>query len=185
MTEVSNGAVPPLSFDDLLGRAIHIHDELVYANAAAYFGMSNMVDRQSIRGRDPFSEAGNIAIVDPIGDKVYIPGMGFAIGHYARWIPHGYLRVDARSSDPLVLVTAFRDEAWKRLVLVVINNEAQPATVSVQLKGFAQELPLKFTGEQSSAQGAWAPVVPIGFADSSQIRFSLSAHSVTTVATAN
>jgi len=89
MTEVSNGAVPPLSFDDLLGRAIHIHDELVYANAAAYFGMSNMVDRQSIRGRDPFSEAGNIAIVDPIGDKVYIAGMGFAIGHSldSTWIP--------------------------------------------------------------------------------------------------
>ncbi len=29
MTEVSNGAVPPLSFDDLLGRAIHIHDACI------------------------------------------------------------------------------------------------------------------------------------------------------------
>jgi hypothetical protein len=35
MTEVSHGDVPALSFDGLLGRAIHIHDELVYANAAA------------------------------------------------------------------------------------------------------------------------------------------------------
>jgi len=186
MTEVSHGAASPLSFDDLLGRAIHIHDELVYADAAAYFGMLNLVNAHTTRGRDPFTqEEGSIAIVDETWDKVYITGIGFAIGHYARWIPPGYLRVDATSGDPLLLVTAFRDEARKRLVLVLINNEAQPTTVSVQLKGFAQELPLKFTGEQSSAQGAWAPVVPIGFANSSQIRFSISPRSVTTVATAN
>ena len=185
MTEISHGAVSPLSFDDLLGRAIHIHDELVYANAAAYFGMLNMVDAHTTRGRDPFTEEGSIAIVDEVWDKVYITGIGFAIGHYARWIPRGYLRVDATSSDSLLLVTAFRDEARKRLVLVFINDENRPETVSVQLKDFAQELPLKFTGEQSTAQGAWAPVVPIAFADSSQIRFSLSPRSVTTVATPN
>jgi O-glycosyl hydrolase len=185
MTEISHGAVSPLSFDDLLGRAIHIHDELVYANAAAYFGMLNMVDAHTTRGRDPFTEEGSIAIIDTTWEKVYITGIGFAIGQYARWIPRGYLRVDATSSDPLLLVTAFRDEARKRLVLVFINNETQPTTVNVQLKDFALELPLKFTGEQSTAQGAWAPVVPIEFADSSQIRFSLSPRSVTTVATAN
>jgi hypothetical protein len=185
MTEISHGAVSPLSFDDLLGRAIHIHDELVYANAAAYFGMLNMVDAHATRGRDPFTEEGSIAIIDPTWDKVYITGIGFAIGQYARWIPRGSFRVDATTSHPLLLVTAFRDEARKRLVLVFINNETQPTTVKVQLKDFAQELPLKFTGEQSTAQGAWAPVLPIEFADSSQIRFSLSPRSVTTVATAN
>lgn len=36
MTEVSHAEVDPRSFDHLRGRAIHIHDEMVYADASAF-----------------------------------------------------------------------------------------------------------------------------------------------------
>ena len=68
MTEVSHGNVDPLSFDALRGRAIHIHDELIYANASAYFGMNNMWDTTSHQlhfGNDAiFSGEGDIVLID-------------------------------------------------------------------------------------------------------------------------
>lgn len=182
MTEVSNGAVPPRSFDDLRGRAIHIHDELVYADASAYFGMQNMIDSVSVRGRDPFDQEGSIVIVDLIGKKVFITGMGFAIGHYSRWIQRGAVRIEATSDDPLLLVTAFWDESQKRLVLVVINNEDGPTNVSLHLSGFAKLGLLKFTGEQSSWKGAWAPVFPLIYDGPAAIKFRFAPKSVTTIA---
>ncbi len=109
--------------------------------------------------------------------------MGFAIGHYARWLPRGAVRVEATSSNPLLLVTAFRDDAQNRLVLVLINSQLQPSNVSLQLKNLSLKLPLKLTGEQSTAHGAWAPIVPLVFDDPSQIRFLADARSVTTIAT--
>src|SRR3989338_3365615 len=127
MTEVSHGEVDPRSFDNLLGRAIHIHDELVYANASAYFGMNNIWDtishKEHFGNRNLFSEEGTIVLIDNDDTQtVYITGMGYAIGHYARWIKKGAVRIEAESSDPLVQVTAFRDDSQKRMVLVVINN---------------------------------------------------------------
>jgi O-glycosyl hydrolase len=184
MTEVSHGRVAALSFDGLLGRAIHIHDELEYANASAYFGMTNLADTMPVHGRahDAFSEEGDIAIADISGGRIYVTGMGFAIGHYARWLPRGAVRLEASSSNPLVLVTAFRDEAQNRLVLVLINSRAEPANVSLRLKDFALRLPLKVIGEQSTAKGAWAPVIPLALDDPSQIRFLAGGRSVTTLA---
>jgi O-glycosyl hydrolase len=182
MTEVSHGAVPPLSFDDLLGRALHIHDELVYADAAAYFGMGNMVDRNSLRGRDPFSEEGNIVIVDPLAKKVYITGMGYAIGHYARWVPRGSIRIEANSTDPLLIVTAFWYDAERRLVLVLINSdEGQSMRVDLQLNGSAKNDLLKFIGEQSTARGAWAPVDAFLPKQPSGVSLFLPPRSVTTI----
>ena len=61
--------------------------------------------------------------------------MGYAIGHYARWVRRGAVRIEAESSDPLVQVTAFRDDADKRLVLVVINNAHESQQLSDQREG--------------------------------------------------
>lgn len=183
MTEVSHGGVPAISFDGLLGRAIHIHDELVYADASAYFGMSNFDENTPRHGHayDVFSDEGEIAIVDVFAKKVYITGMGYAIGHYARWIRRGAKRIEATSSDPLLLVAAFRDDAQNRLVLVVINNEDKTVRVRVQLKGFPGKTPITFTGEQSAAGRAWAPVVPLVSDAPDRIGILVPAKSVTTL----
>lgn len=186
MTEVSHGDVDPRSFDDFLGRAIHIHDELVYADAAAYFGMLNFWDSTSEQlhtgSANVFSSAneGNIVLIDNVNNTVTITGIGYAIGQYARWVNKGAARLAAVSGDPLVLVTSFLDPRDGRLVLVVINNAATDRALKVDLKN------LKMTGnlggEQSTRSSYWqnlpafAPATPASYA------LIIPAKSVTTLA---
>src|SRR5262249_2289363 len=72
-------------------------------------------------------------------------------------ISRGAVRVDATSDDPLVQVTAFRDDAQGRVVLVAINNAAAARTLQVSVLGLPA-LPGTFTGEQSTSSGAWSPL---------------------------
>lgn len=164
MVEVSHSEAPFDSFDNVRGRAVHIHDELTYADAVAFFGMNAMWDTTShaehYQGRpDPgfYSETDTIVLIDIIQNKVVISPMGRAIGHYARWISRGAVRIDATSDDPLVQVTAFRDDGQGRIVLVAINNAAVARALQVSLQGLPA-LPGTFTGEQSTASAAWSPL---------------------------
>jgi O-glycosyl hydrolase len=192
MTEVSHGEVDPLSFDALRGRAIHIHDELVYAQASAYFGMNNMWDSESQRQHfgdsnlfDPANE-GNIVLIDSDAGEVHITGIGYAIGHYARWLQPGAVRVGAESSDPLVQVTAFQSgggpSAAPTLVLVVINNAATPRPLKIDVAGMTLGGSLR--GEQSTSAAAWQPLKGATKSSSSQVRVVAPAYSVTTLAVA-
>lgn len=191
MTEVSHGEVDPLSFDDLRGRAIHIHDELTYAGASAYFGMNNMWDSESQRMHfgstglfDPANE-GNIVLVDSDAGKVYITGMGYAIGHYARWLRPGAVRLGSTSSDPLVLVTAFENSGGGqrgKLVLVIINNAAVSKSLQIGITGANLDSSLR--GEQSTRAAAWQPLAEAVANAENQVRVVVPAYSVTTLATA-
>lgn len=184
MTEVSHGELDPRSFDALRGRAIHIHDELTLADASAYFGMNNMWDSWSqaehFRGRDLglYSEADSLVLIDLDLGKVVITGMGYAIGHWARFLPRGSVRVAASSADPLVQATAFLDEPGKRLVVVAVNNAPEPRQIDVTAAGI--DLQGALSGIRSTATDRWAPLAPLpnvgerGFAD------LLPARSVTT-----
>lgn len=161
MVEVSHSELPFDSFDGVRGRAIHIHDELVYADAVAFFGMNAFWDSTShaehYQGRpDPgfYSETDTIVLIDNMTNQVVISPMGRAIGHYARWFKRGAVRIDAISDDPLVQVTAFRDDAQGRLVLVAINNAttARPLSVSVMN---APAMTGTLSGERSTAGALW------------------------------
>jgi len=163
MVEVSHSDVPFASFDGVRGRAIQIHDELAYADAAAFFGMNAMWDSvthaQHYQGRpDPgfYSETDTVVLIDVEMNKVVISPMGRAIGHYARWIKRGAVRIAATSDDPLVQVTAFRDDAQGRLVVVAINNSTTARTLAVSAMN-APTLGGTLTGERSTAASAWAP----------------------------
>jgi O-glycosyl hydrolase len=186
MTEVSNGGVDPRSFDDLRGRAIHIHDELIYADAAAYFGMNSMWDLQSqvehFGNSDLFgnSSEGTVVLIDQSHKEVIITGMGYAIGHYARWIDRGAVRIEAATGDPLVQVTAFRDDGRGHLVLVAINNAPTERTLEVNLSGL--ELAGDLTGEQSTAAAYWQTLVPFPPASATSFTVTLPAESVTSLA---
>jgi O-glycosyl hydrolase len=186
MTEVSHGAVTPLSFDALRGRAIHIHDELVYTDAAAYFGMLNMWNTESQTqhfGNDDLlspDNEGNIVFVDTYAERVYISGMGYAIGHYARWIKRGAIRLEATSGDPLLQVTAFRDDRRRRLVLVVINNSPEGQTIQVELRGLRLRRSLR--GEQSTESAYWQPLGWQGLDGMNSFAVTIPGQSVTTLA---
>jgi O-glycosyl hydrolase len=185
MTEVSHGFVDPRSFDSLRARAIHIHDEMVYAGAGAYFGMNNAWDTESqffhFGNRDLYSgdNEGHVVLVDQASGSVTITGMGRAIGHYARWLRPGAVRLEATSDDPLLLVTAFRDDAGGRLVLVAINNRPAPVDLTVNLAGV--ELAGAVDGEQSTAAAAWAPLVPVVPSSPAALALTLPALSVTSL----
>ncbi len=183
MTEVSHGDVDPLSYEDFRGRAIHIHDELVYANASAYFGMNNMWDTtsQQLHFGDKnlfdYSNEGNIVLIDNDEQKMYITGMGYAIGHYARWIKPGSVRVEAVSEDPLVQITAFISPDSSQLILVLINNNMFPREINLNLK--SAELAGDVSGEQSIPDQYWSPVAGIE-TSSGGFAVTLPAESVTT-----
>jgi hypothetical protein len=164
MVEVSHSELPFDAFDGVRGRAIQIHDELVYADAAAFFGMNAMWDTtshaQHYQGRaDPgfYTETDTIVLIDNLLNKVVISPMGRAIGHYARWISHGAVRIDAATDDPLVQVTAFRDDARGRLVVVAINNAPSARRIAVTVAN-GPEMMGTLTGEQSTSTAVWAPI---------------------------
>jgi len=185
MTEVSHGEVDPRSFDALRGRAIHIHDELIYADAAAYFGMNNMWDAISHqlhfgdRDRNFFASEGGIVLIDNNKKAVYITGMGYAIGHYARWVKRGAVRIEATSSDPSVQVTAFRHDGQKRIVMVIINNGSTNRTLNVNLVDLTLDGALSL--EQSTASARWQLLSPRTQASPTAYSLVVPAESVTTV----
>lgn len=184
MTEISHGGSDPRSFDALRARAIHIHDELLYADAAAYLAFSNISDLLSHQAHtgnsNLYSTEGTLVFIDQSRDTVTISGLGYAIGHYARWIKKGAVRLDATSVDPLLQVTAFRDPTQNRLVLVLINNAATAQSVRIALNGVQVSGPV--TGEQSTAAAAWQALAPVAPADGGQtIAVTLPSESVTTL----
>ncbi|MBI3412729.1 MAG: hypothetical protein HY051_01440 [Candidatus Aenigmarchaeota archaeon] len=57
----------------------------------------------------------------------------YAMGQYSRYVKPGAVRVDAQSNIAGVKVTAFKDTANNRFIVVVINNNTGDASVSFKL----------------------------------------------------
>jgi hypothetical protein len=186
MTEVSHSEVDPRSFEHLRGRAIHIHDEMVYADASAFYGMNAFGDKKSheahFAGRpgNPWL-GGSDQVVEANNDtgEVIITGMGYAMGHYARWLKRDAVRIEATGDDPLVQLTAFRDDAQKRLVIVVINNAHESRTLKVALSVLSIKGPV--TGEQSTAHNFWKKIEAFDPTGEKQLTVELPTLSVTTL----
>jgi hypothetical protein len=177
----NSNAGNPFLYDTFRARAIHIHDEFLYTNAAAYFVYAPMWDETSEHSHDlssPGSEGYAVLIHNAKG-TVDIAGIGYAIGHYARWAKPGSVRVDALSSDPLIQVTAFRDDATGRLALVLINNSNAETIATITLKGAA--LGDGWQGEQSTPVAYWQPLPSFTAQDATTLRLSLPATSVTSL----
>lgn len=189
MTEICDHKEEPRVFEHLRARAIHIHDEMVYTDAAAFYGMNTFCDKAGHeahyagRKHTPYlSQQDSIVLADNDTGEVTISGMGRAIGHYARWLSRGAIRLEATSGDPLVQVTAFRDDKTKRLVLVVINNAAEAKTVNVTLSGLTVKGPV--VGEQSTEKAYWQTLKESGLGGPDRMRIDVPALSVTSLAAA-
>ena len=164
MTEVSHGGLDPRTMDALRARAIEIHDELAYADASAFFGMLAMWDSQSNLehfgpDRSILKEEDSIVLVDLPSQSVMVTGTGYAIGHYARWVQRGALRVETASDDSLVMVSAFTDNRRGKASFVVINNADDPRTVRLHLSSLALTGPL--AGETSYEEVRFKALGPI------------------------
>ena len=173
MTEVSNGRAGPL--DSMRGRAIHIHDEMRYANASSYWAMFQAVDTFTQRGA---CDEDCLVHFNRLRGTVSISGTGYAIGHYARWIKRGAVRIDGESEDPLVLVSAFRDDSREEILGVIVNNHREPVSASFKTIGRI-DLSGVVRGEQSSAEGYWLPLTIAPPDEDQRIRTTLPARSVT------
>lgn len=175
MTEVSNGRAGPL--DSLRGRAIQIHDEMGYADASSYWAMFEAWDMLAPRGA--WDEDCPVYF-DRVRGTVGIGGIGYAIGHYARWVERGAVRVESETDDPLFLASAFRDDTRKRIVAVVINNHREPVSMILRASGRV-ELSGEVKGEQSSAEGYWLPLTTAALHEDGSISTVLPAWSVTSL----
>lgn len=189
MTEVSHAEVDPRLFDHLRGRAIHIHDEMVYTDASAFYGMNAMWDKKThadhFAGRGGevpnayLTEEDTIVLADNDANTVLITGMGYAIGHYARWLHRGAVRLEAHSDDRLVLVTAFQDKISRSAVLVIVNNAPVDRTLAISMAN----LPVQgqVTGEQSYGHARWETREPVAVESNQRMRAVVRAMSVTTL----
>ena len=175
MTEVSGGQAGAL--DSLRGRAIHIHDEMRYANASSFWAMFQAWNTLAQRGT---CDEDCLVHFNRLRGRVSITGTGHAIGHYARWVRRGAVRVDSETDDPLVLASAFRDDAQKKIVVVMVNNQREPVSVTVTVAGRV-EFSGEVKGEQSSAEGYWLPLAAAVLREEGSIRTVLPARSVTSL----
>ena len=186
MTEVSGSTLQRDSIDQLRARAIHIHDELIYADASAYFGMLAFYDRKShaehFAGREPaggnFNDTEHQVVApDQKTDQAIITGVGYAIGHYARFVKKGVVRVEADSSDKLVQVTAFQNGA--KYSFVILNNSTEAKKITLEIKNAT--LPPIIRGETSFGSQRWATVKNITFKTGKGFSIILEPHSVTSI----
>ncbi|MDQ3041115.1 MAG: hypothetical protein M3R11_01900 [Acidobacteriota bacterium] len=183
MTEVSNGNyVYPNSTATAIGsmghvraRAIHIHDELKYANVAAFFGMNAFWDKRSHiehfgAGTSMDQELDSVVLLDNEGtnNTFTITGMGHAIGHYARYVKKGALRISATASNNKVQVSAFKRS--NQYSFVFINNETTAQTINVTLSNGTLGAILR--GEHSYGTSRWTALA--NFSPSSPVTFQIT-----------
>jgi O-glycosyl hydrolase len=163
MTEVSEGpGTIDYTFDDIanvLARAIHIHDVFRYGGASAYFGINTLWDSRShvqhFAGRNiPFlTESSSIVLIDLDQRAVKITGMGYAIGHYARWLGADAVRLETTTDAPRTPALGFRDAGRNRAVIVATNTESFPRLLKVRVSSTASGA--TFTGEVSFGTQRW------------------------------
>lgn len=190
MTEVSEGPGRiDFSFgaiENVLARAIHIHDVFTYGGASSYFGMLTLWDRRSHDAHFPggnipfFTEQSGMVLADQQDGSVRITGMGHAVGHYARWLGPGARVLDATSSRPRVVASAFRDPASERLVVVAVNNSTENMLVRVQVNGAV--IGGAVEGETSYGTVRWAPVSDAAVGSDGVATVNVRARSVVTLA---
>lgn len=189
-TEVTEGVgITDFPFDaieNVIARAIHIHDTFRYAGASAFFGMNTIWDSRShaehFAGRGiPFlTEQSGMVLVDVDEGRILTTGMAYAVGHYARWIRRGAIRIEATSDRARVIVSAFRDPPRGRLVVVTVNNEAVSQLLRIQVQGAAAQAPI--SGEVSYQTTRWEPFTGVAPTREGEIQYVAPARSVVTIA---
>jgi O-glycosyl hydrolase len=190
MTEVTEGpGNNDFSFDaieNVLARAIHIHDNFEFGGASAFFGMNTLWDSQThaehfaSRGIPFLSEQSGMVLVDVGSGEIRITGMGYAVGHYARWLKPLAVRIGATSTNARMLVTVFRDVASKRIIVVVVNTQASSQPFRIVLAGASVSGDV--SGESSYAAVRWQVIPAFRATGNGNVEFTAPARSVVSLA---
>jgi hypothetical protein len=181
------------TMDALRGRAIDIHYNLIYANISAFILQGAYYDtvleaahtgQNLALGRIKTWMGPDFAVLgDPNANggagQFDITTGGYAIGHYARWVKKGDVRVAATSTDPLVMVTAFTSAARGTVSFILINNSTQPRSATFSLSG--NQFNGNLSGEQSTNGSYWSPLGNIAPSDATDVTITLPALSVTSL----
>lgn len=185
MTEVSySRPVTVDGFSLFLARVNNVFDDLEFAHAAAWYGMHAFWQDA---GGEHGPRGGDQAVVAFRFDagrgapRWEITPTGYAIGHYARWLRNGSIRVRAVSRDALVRVQAFHEPGSGALVFVAINDDGGERRVRFSLASPRLTLEGAIRGERSTAAGYWKPLRPLVPSGPASLEISLPARSVTTL----
>lgn len=177
-TSISPGKDP---YDDALFQANHIHDDITYADAAAWDYMwgiwqSEWRIDQGWGVQSPvyirFSEAGKPT-------DIFYTELGHTMGHWSRVVRPGAVRIDATSDDFEVRVTAFKQN--EETILVIINNREDSVSAQFSLDNLPSGM--EMTGFATIEGLPWQ-TLPAQRLEDGQLSQVLAGRSMTTLALA-
>jgi O-glycosyl hydrolase len=88
----------------------------------------------------------------------------WALGNYSRYIRPGYMRVGAESDLVRLRTTAFQSPDHSQLVVVVINNDSQTATVSLSgISGTYSQIKAYETSQENNFMDIYTGTAPETF----------------------
>jgi O-glycosyl hydrolase len=152
MTEVCVCAPPRPMSDFELGRARvnHVFDELTIGNVSVFDAMNLFLfDRPGVRDELVhlyFRQDGSL-------ERYVIAPYGYLLGHFAKFIVAGSVRLNVQSSDSRVRLTAFQRPDGT-LALVGLNNNPLAIRARVSLSGLAT-LPATMSVVSSREGALW------------------------------
>lgn len=111
------------TYEEALYTVQHIHNTLVYGNASAYLVWELFWYR----------ETGLISI-SRAGDHYNVTPKYYAVKQFFKFISPGSIRIDAKSIDSQLLVSAYLDEKNNDITIVVINRGKSDITTKIILK---------------------------------------------------
>ncbi|MGE5487393.1 MAG: glycoside hydrolase family 30 protein [bacterium] len=124
-----------------------------------------------------YNSGGSLVHLD-LNKKTYtIDKRLYTIGNYSRFVRPGYFRIEMETEPtPGVLISAYKNEPEKRLVLVAINEHDSPQDLEVSLQGVnaTSAVPCRTSETENLAT---LPAIPIS---GNTLRASLAPMSVTT-----
>lgn len=145
-------------FDDALFRANHIHDDLTCADAATWDYMWGIWQAEWRVEKGWGVQSPVYVRFDEQGhpSDVFCNELAHILGQWSKAVRPGAVRVEARSDDPEVRVTAFRQ--GEETTLVAINNRAEPVMTNLRL----DDLPAtRAVAGFATAEGRpWQPLPP-------------------------
>ena len=116
-----------------------INNSLIHENANAYIFWGGVWTGSAVDGID----CGNLIICgtrfkDGASEKGYmVTGDYYAMRHYSEFIRPGYIRVDASVSPASgIRLSAYRNEDSSKVVIVLLNNNAESVKVQLPLENY-------------------------------------------------
>jgi O-glycosyl hydrolase len=190
MTEVTEGpGNADYNFgaiENVLARTIHVHDVFRFGGASTFAGMLTFWDSRShaehFAGRNiPFlTEKSGIVLVNLQTGQVLITGMGYAVGHYARWLGPDATLLESSSSVPAVTVSAFADPSRNRVVVVATNAGVVEQLVRIHVGGATATGP--FSAEVSAGLIRWGQLQGVTMATDGAVELVVPPGGVVSIA---